>query len=87
MRLKSEEGMVESLVASGRRICEVMTDNAREVSMREMREICAKEGPTLSTTAWDQERTNLGRLVVVLRMILVDFCCLGELEGPNKRLG
>ena len=56
LRLKSEaveafkdfKAVVEN--ASGYKLCEVMTDNARELSMGEMRELCEREGIKLNTT-------------------------------------
>jgi len=35
---------------SGKWLCEVMTDNARELSMGEMRDICERNGIKLHTT-------------------------------------
>jgi len=45
---KTFKAVVEN--ESGKRICEVMTDNARELSMGEMRRFCKAEGIKISTT-------------------------------------
>ena len=56
MRLTSGEAeafkVLKAVVENelGRRIGEAMTDNARRLSMGQMREICETEGTTLSTT-------------------------------------
>ena len=82
LRLKSEAvdafKAVKAIVEreSGNKLCEVMTDNARELSMGEMRELCEREGIKLNTTVPYHPASNgvAERSIGVLTNIVRNGC-------------